>query len=1345
MRKSIVISLLLIISTLCAESQSIKFEHYNDKDGLSHNSIRHIVQDNQGFLWLGTFYGLNRFDGFQFQNYLSFDQSINSIQNDDITALSLDSATNSLWIGTREGLSHLQIDTHVFTTYLSDETNPNGLPDEEIRSVYLDKFKRVWVGTKDAGLYLFEPDKNTFTKVPLEGFNYVKAIYEDSKGNIWVGAYETAGLAKIKLGSTGIISEIEYFTLSIPGSSAINPYLNFVYEDEKGDVFVGTREGLYKFDKALNTFVNLHIANNEVREKLGPYFLCVAQAPDGKYWLGTLGGLLVCDALEDIKEGDFQWHYSILSEDKSLVDNLISALYFDPSGVLWIGTEEGLDKYDPYENQFKINKDISKYIDNQAPRIRGFSKTSQNEVIVATRHNGLFISDHGDFVPLLNKNYDIASIYSHDGVLFYGGLWNGKILVYNHLNKQSKIIDVGFKKSPIFSFVEFKDQLVVCTFGEGALLLNKHTFKPSVHLLPGIDINKVTMDTNQNLWFATETGVVRYNVENRESIHYNENVETKNGLPHANVSDVIIDSRGLIWAATREGLAVFDPKIKTFKTISEPKELNGKWVTDIVEDASGYLWLNMNNNNIARYDVDKHITNIYHVNSGNRLDVFSSSGFYNFDNSKIYLGGKNGVIYFSPLNIEENEWSSKPVITEFKVNNELVLPGLKLNGQIPLLRDLNYSRSVSLQYNNRNFSIQFSNVSFSNQRLNTFEYMLEGFDRGWIETGSNSRTVQYTNLISGDYTFKIRSRNNDGKWSEVSSYDIIILRPFWASNLGIAVIFVLLSLIIYFTRRQIKERISLKQALLTEKVQRERDEKLNNEKLRFFTNISHELRTPLSLILGPVKQILEHEGSNEFTKNKANLISHSTNRLLRLVNQILDFRRAEAGEIKLNVSQVDILPNTNDIFYSFIELAQSRNINFNFNVEDESLVCWIDVDKYNKILYNLLSNALKFTSSHGHVDLFVGVKENDSKTLLIEVSDDGIGIPEESQEKIFSRFYQANNSKESTTGTGIGLSLVKSLVDIHKGRISVKSSTNSGSIFTVELPMSKDAFESSEISSFIAEKPNTLSLASSKNLKPLIAQVTPKSNTDVKSTVLVIDDNSELRNYIIEFLSEHYKVYGAENGKEGLELCRKVKPVICVVDVMMPIMDGFEFVEALKSDEKISHTAVVLLTALGENENKIKGYKIGVDGYLVKPFDPSLLKSRIDNIINLRLDLKQQFSDETESDVISLAHSQLDIDLISKIKEIIEANLGNPDLTPAFLCTELALSSSKLYRKITELTDMSPNEFIRTIRLKKAAYLLKSKNYNVSEVANSVGFNDPLYFSRRFKKQFGYSPSELIK
>lgn len=1335
----------MVVCALDTLSQTIEFEHYNDRDGLSHNSVRHIVQDDRGFLWLGTFNGLNRFDGFQFRNFLSNEEVKNTIPDDDITAIKLDSATNSLWIGTRKGLSRLDLETQTFTTFASEDGNPNSLPDEEIRAVFIDRFGRVWVGTKDAGLYLFEPEEGSFTKVPLEGFVYVKEIVEDHAGNIWVGSYDTAGVAKIKLGSTGMISEIRYYSLPISGSSDENPYLYFIYEDGKKDVFVGTREGLYKFDKEQELFEDLRIADGELRDKLGPYFQSIARAPDGKYWVGTLGGLLVCDALEDIPSGNFQWHFSVLSEDKSLVDNLISALYFDPSGVLWIGTEEGLDKYDPYENQFRLKKDISKYIQNQVPRIRGFAKTKLDETVVATRHNGLFISKGDEFVPLIDKKQDIASIYSPDGSTFYCGLWNGKILVYDYILKTTSILDVGFKDSPIFAMLESGGKLIVTSFGEGAILFDKKSRSATAHLLPGYDINKVAADAEGNLWFATETGVVKYDIRTADISPYGESDEVGEGLPHANVSDILIDSRGLVWGATRKGLGVYDPESDSFKVKSVPRELAGNWVTDIVEDNRGYLWLNLNNNKISRYDVLKNQATLYNVNSGNRLDVFSSSGFYILDNSNIYLGGKNGIIVFSPLSMKDNDWSPLPVISEFKVNNELVLPGVKINGRAPVSTDLNYSRSAILAYANRNFSIQFATASYTNQGLNKFQYILEGFDQDWVETNSNSRVVQYTNLPWGDYTFKIKASNSDGKWSGISAYEIKILPPFWASPQGIALIVLGLALVAYFARRQIKARVRLRQELLTEKVRRERDEKLNNEKLRFFTNISHELRTPLSLIQGPVAQILEHGSSDEFVKNKAGLINHSTNRLLRLVNQILDFRRAETGEIKLKVSQLDILPYTNNVFCSFVELAQSKQINLNIHVEDESLVCWIDIDKYSKILYNLLSNALKFTNKHGHVDLFVGLTGQNPTMLVVEVSDDGIGIPEDAQEKIFTRFYQASNSKGNTTGTGIGLALVKSLVEIHRGKIRLKSSTDSGSIFTVELPVSLDAFASSELSTDPLEKEEAVSLGFTKSLYPQTSLAHPNPSTDVKPSILVIDDSADLRKYIVDFLSPHYRVYEAENGKEGLELCHKVRPVLCVVDVMMPVMDGFEFVNALKSDEKISHTAIVLLTALSENENRIKGYKIGIDGYVVKPFDPSLLKSRIDNIIKTRYELKQRFSDETESDVASLAHSQIDIDLISKIKETVEENIASPDLTPAFLCSELGISSSKLYRKITELTGMPPNEFIRTVRLKKSAVLLKSKNYNVSEVATAVGFNDPLYFSRRFKEQFGYAPSKLIK
>ncbi|WP_372755641.1 two-component regulator propeller domain-containing protein [Mariniflexile sp.] len=1334
------------MSFLCAESQSIKFEHYNYNNGLSHNAVRHIVQDEHGFLWLGTFSGLNRFDGYEFKSYLSSNEGKNSINNDDITALKLDKASNNLWIGTRKGLTLFKTDTQKFTTFLTQPNDPNSLPDEEIRAVHIDKFKRVWVGTKSKGLYIFYQDTKKFEKIEIEGFNYVKEIYEDSLGNLWIGSYGSGGIAKINLDSKGRILQMVTYRLSVPNEIELNPYVNFIYEDANKNIFIGTRKGLYKLDKVKNQFDNLYIENNEIRDALGPYFLSVAQAPDGKYWVGTLGGLIVCSTLEGVSKGDFKRYYSILSDDTSLVDNLVSALYFDPSGILWIGTEGGLDKYNPFENQFHFNKDISHYIQNQVPQLRGFSKTYNNKVIAATRHNGLFISENGEFVPLFNNHKDIASIYSFNGVTFYCGLWNGKILVYNYKTNSAKEVYVGFKQSPVFAFKELENnKLVVGSFGEGAILFD---IKNSEIQIPGTllfaggeDVNRIIKDSINNLWFATETGVRKYNLETRTQVIYNVSSDKNKGLLHENVSDIVFDATGRLWAATRKGLCYFDNEINDFLPLKKPEELAGKWVTDMLVDSNGDLWLNKNNNSVARLRKNLKDFNIYHVSSGNRLDFFSPRGFYNFKNSKIYLGAKKGIISFSPYTLKENKIAPKPVITEFKIQNEIIVPGMEINNEVPLTIDFNKSKNIELSYKNRNFSLQFSVPAFANEERNKFQYMLKGFDENWITVGGNSRTVQYTNLYPNNYVFKIRASNSDGYWSDEVAYKITVLPPFWLTYQAFFLFVALFVLSIYLVRKDLKNRLRLKQELVTEKVNRERDIKLNNEKLRFFTNISHELRTPLTLILGPVKQLIEdaeqNNQGNEYQKSRYHLIHQNASRLLNLVNQVLDFRKAQTGELKLKVSKTDIFSYTQNTFDSFKELAYNKHIEFNFNTENEPLEGWIDKDKYDKILYNLLSNAIKFTNKYGHVDLYVGLKDGASGYLVIEVSDDGIGIPFKSQEKIFNRFYQDTNSIENNTGSGIGLSLVKALVELHKGTIKVKSKPHEGSVFTVEIPIKRELYRNKEVFEL---KTNT----ENQEFIPQMPVKKVTNNTEIKEKILVIEDNLELRNYLVDYLSDYYKVYEAENGAEGLQLCRQIKPILCVADVMMPVMDGYQFCTELKNDEFISHIPVVLLTALSENEDKVKGYDLGADGYLVKPFDPSLLRSRIANIIKSRLELKSKFSDDAESEVGLLTNSPIDKDFMENLSLLIEENLSNPNLTTSFLCDKLGVSSSKLYRKIKELTDLAPNEFIRTIRLKKSAQLLKTKQYNVSEVTDLIGFNDPLYFSRCFKKQFGYPPSKLL-
>lgn len=1345
MRNKLLLLLIWAASMWGVKSQSIKFEHYNDDNGLSHNSVRHIVQDKNGFLWVGTFSGLNRFDGYEFKSYTSTGNRSNTIPNDDITALELDEEQNHLWIGTRNGLALFNMETHKFHTFQPNANNSKSLQDEEVRSVHVDRFKQVWVGTKNKGIFIYNSKENTFKKIELPGFNYIKEIIEDSNGHIWVGSYESAGVAKISLDNLGGVSQIREYSLNVPDSGDTNPYINFIYEDHKSGIFIGSRKGLYKLNRQTDNFENLYIEDSGTRHKLGPYFISVAQAPDGNYWLGTLGGILVVEHLEDVEKQDYKWYYSELSDDDSLVDDLVAALYFDSSGVLWIGTEEGLDKYDPYENQFNYNIDISKYIGNQVPRIRGFSKTHDKKIIVATRHNGLFISEGEGYVPLFDNQNDVASIFSNDGHVFYCGLWSGKVLKYDYRSNRAVVFDVGFKSSPVLSFAELNNnKMIVGSHGEGAVVIDKNTLKPEEMegiLLPLRYINQIVVDGTGNIWYATQTGVLRYDPLLGSTKVYQVKLEGLSGLSHENVSDIVIDPSGKIWAATRKGLDYFNADLDSFVPALASKELQGRWITDAVADSFGNLWLNMNNNRVARYNTVSNELKMYYTDSGNRLDVFSLSGFYYSDDARIYLGGNNGIISFSPNDLRENELSPPPVITNVKIQNNNIEVGSILNGQEILATDINESRRLVLENDNKNFSFSFSSPSYINERFNKYSYTLEGFDEEWNTVDMRQRTVQYTNLFFGDYIFKVKAMNSHGVWSEVSAYDIEILPPFWLTYKALFLLLLALSFLVYLVRKHLNARTRLKQQLLMEKVKRERDDKLNNEKLRFFTNISHELRTPLTMILGPAKQLIEEgkDSGSYFHQSRFNLIHQNANRLLNLVNQVLDFRRAQSGELQLKVTKTDILLHTKNTFRSFEELADDKKIHFNLISENENIGGYIDRDKYDKMLYNLLSNALKFTHKYGHVDLFISLKEENGKSMLIvEISDDGIGIPEATHEKIFTRFYQAPNSKENNTGSGIGLSLVRALIELHKGKIEVESAPNKGSVFTMKLPVDRNSYSDTEVFEYgqkqlVEESPQLITA------KKIIR------GNDIQERILVIEDNPELRNYLVDYLSDYYQVFEAENGEKGLELCHKFKPAICIADIMMPIMDGLQFCNALKNDTDVSHIPVILLTALSDNDDKIRGYSSGADGYLVKPFDPALLKTRIENIIKSRKELKNRFSDEVESEINTLTHSPVDEEFMAKVTQLIHNDIGNAEMSTSFLCSELGMSSSKLYRKIKELTDLAPNEFIRTIRLKESAQLLKTKKYNVSEVTDLIGFNDPLYFSRCFKKQFGFPPSKLIK
>ncbi|MRT93206.1 hybrid sensor histidine kinase/response regulator transcription factor [Ancylomarina sp. 16SWW S1-10-2] len=1327
--------ILLLVST-STFSEELRFEHYSNEKGLSHNSVRSILQDQNGFLWFGTFGGVNRFDGVSFKPFTSDIYNPNYLQDDDITHMVMDDDEN-IWIGTSNGLTRLHLPTSQFKTFHPDSAETNNICGNKIRALFIDNDKRVWIGTKHNGLCYYDSQEKVFHKIDLGNVEYVRSITQTADNKMWIGTYGE-GIYKFDINTNGKLENLVRIETKNKENTSLNSFVYFLYEDHKFDVFAGTREGLFKLNKIKDEFELLEQKNIAI-----DFFRCITRGPDGFYWIGTTNGLIKCNLLEDISLNSYERYDTDLSYNKSLTNNYVSCLCFDKSGVLWIGTENGVEKYDPFDNQFKMTR-IEGVSRKNIPIVSSFGETYDGNILIGTHANGIHLLKDNKINLVSSEDERIVSIYSTDGKIFYCGLWDGRVLKFDYLTSEIKILDVGFQDVPVFSFLKIsKNDLLIGSNGDGLIKYNiksKNHYKIKNDILGKQDINKIIQNNSGIIWLATEYGVFKYNPVSESIKNYTYQDNKTSGLSNDKIKDLIIDSKGKVWASTRHGINFYDPLTDDFIAVTEPIELKNIWVTDMAIDSVGQMWLNMNFNQIAKYDIKNKELHIFSVDNGVRSNIFNKRGFLYSSNKQIYLGGENSLISFNPPTLKENDFSPAPLISEFSVQNNIVIPGDTINGQVILEEDLNYSRKVDLKYNNRIFSITFSSASYVEERQNKFQYMLEGFDKDWINATSNSRTVQYTNLYPDEYLFKIRAINSNGYYSDVSSYQINILPPFWLTYKAFILFFILLAFIIYLVQNQLKKRTYLKQELLLEKVKRERDEKLIDEKLRFFTNISHELRTPISLILGPTKQLVEEDGGTDYQKSRVNLILQNSNRLLYLVNQLLDFRKAQTGELKLKVSKTDILLYTRNTFNSFKGFAKDKKINFNLISEEDSISGWVDRDKLDKVLYNLLSNAIKFTGKYGNVDLFVGIKDLNplnSRKLVIEVSDDGIGIPLESQKKIFTRFYQAENSKEDNTGSGIGLSLVSSIIKLHKGEIEFESFPEKGTIFTVEIPMDRDYYEGNEIFDYEL-KPQSLPAVEEKSVKKVV------QSTHLKNKVLVIEDNAELRKFIVEYLSDYYKVYEAENGEVGLRVCRQVKPILCVADVMMPIMDGFEFCSALKADELISHIPIILLTALSDTENKIKGYKLGADGYLVKPFDPSLLRTRIDNIIQNRTDLKGKFSEDVDSDVNLLTHSPIDEELMSKLTGIIEEKIGEPELTASFLCNEMGMSSSKLYRKVKELTDLAPNEFIRTIRLKRSVQLLQQKKYNVSEVAIMVGFNDPLYFSRCFKKQFGFPPSKVI-
>ncbi|MDO1451345.1 two-component regulator propeller domain-containing protein [Rhodocytophaga aerolata] len=1361
----ICIILQLVCFSLSAQVTALKFERVLPENGLSHGNVTCIMQDTQGFMWFGTDEGLNRFDGFTFETYVHNPFTKNSISDNAIRALFQD-RSGAIWVATSNGLNKFNPQTNTFTLHKHNPEDVKSISDDDIFCVYEDKGGIIWVGTK-LGLNKYDPFTNTFRLYqhhPLHikawENNSIHALYEDSTGNMWVGT--TKGLSRFNKTSgsfTRFTSQTQiYDSLS---------YVTSIIEDRSGNLWVGTMgNGLSQFDKTTGNF-KVYRQNPEDKHSISSNrILSLFEDSFGILWIGNqTTGLDQFDKMT----GRFTHYIHDPTNKQSLSDNSIFSLYEDQSKVLWVGTYTGgVNKTDlltkkithhqhtpNLSHSLRHNFVFSLYRDHSGAiwvgNPMGLDKLSHTSKTAPFTH----FSYEASMPENLSYNTAHSIFEDHAKNIWVGLKGDGlkKIVPQSNTVVSYRNIPGDTTSLPNnFVYVVYGDRQGNLWVGtrDGVSLFDVisqkfTTYKPSSRRF---DVEQILADSLGALWLATATdGLVKFDPQHHSFTPYPINYLPENS--NKAIRYLYEDRNGLLWISLSiGGLYTFDRKTLTYTRIADPVILTTLSINGILEDNKGNLWLSTKKNGIYKFNPKTKVLQTYDVHDGLQGNEFNRALCKGI-NGEMYFGGNNGFNVFHPDSLIDNPYAPQVAITNFKVFDKAK----------PFFTD-----TLELSYSENFFSFDFVALSFSFPDKNKYAYKLENFNQEWIQAGSR-RYAAYTNLDPGEYTFKVKAANHDGVWNtQGASLKIIILPPWWKTQgayIGYSILFVGL---VYGFRSYIINREQLKNSVKLKSMEAQKLQELDQMRSTFFTNISHEFRTPLTLIVSPLEKLLAEKVEEPTKQEYYQCMRRNANRLLQLINQLLDVSKLEAGQMNPHLLPGEMVSFIKSQVFSFISLADSHQIKLNFYHTPDIIWNMFDKDYLEKILSNLLSNAFKFTLDKGEITVIVCLTPLNSASALgqwvqIQVKDNGIGIPEDKVDKIFGRFYQADNSHtRQFEGTGIGLALTKELVDLLGGKIEVSSQSGKGTCFTVELPFTA-AFDEQ-----LAQRDDSVSENKSKvNYYADISigqnYLAPSSQTqnpiDQHAPVLlIVEDNIELRSYIRSNFSHSYHILEAGDGIEGLSKAIEFVPDLVISDRMMPLMDGMELCKRLKTDERTSHIPVILLTAKANLENKIEGLQTGADDYLIKPFHTEELITRVNNLIGQRKKLRELFGQaltslpSSNNTVIptpqapTLTISKAEDRFLQKLTNCIEVHLSDSELSMEVLEKEIGMSYTQLYRKVKAVTDQTPVEFVRNYRLKKAATLLSEKQSNVSEVAYAVGFNNLSYFTKCFRQLYDVPPSE---
>jgi signal transduction histidine kinase/ligand-binding sensor domain-containing protein/DNA-binding response OmpR family regulator len=1354
-----------------SQTEIAQFEHFTLENGLSQYTVYCILQDTQGFLWIGTADGLNRYDGYNFRVFKNNPIDSTSLSANRIFALCEDSS-KTLWIGTYGGgLNKYNRETESFTHFHNNPDDLNSLSDDEVLSICEDHSSILWIGTDGGGLNKFFSDKEQFKHFinnPSDptslSDDVVQVIYKDHSGVLWIGT-KNGGLNKFVEKKEQFV---KYKNNPNNNSSLSNNEVRSIYEDRAGNLWIGTGGGLNRFNADDESFVHYVTNSSDSKSINSNRIFALTEDETGDIWIGTMGGGLNKYL---IKHNQFNSYISNPSVLTSLNNDGIFSLFKDNTGVLWIGTYGGgINKLDRRKEQFKLFKN-----DPQNPQ----SLSNDHVFSICEDHFGIFWIGTSSGLnkfdlkentftmykanpndPHSLSNNEVISICEDKlGQLWIGTYWGGLNLFDR---ERKKFISYKHNPSDPFSLSENKvftiyedsfGNLWIGTDGGG---LNKFDrgkkqfiyYKHNPDDESSISANRIFSiceDKSGVLWVGTDRGGLnKFDKQTQKFIHYRNNPNDRSSISSDGVFSIYESKSGELWIGTYGGgLNKFNRSEENFERFTIKDGLPNDVVYGILEDDSGNLWLSTNHG-LSKFNPKTRTFKNYDKTDGLQGNEFNQGAYCKSRSGQMLFGGTNGFNLFHPDSIKDNLYPPRIVITDFQLLHKSVSIGFdSLYGRTILQKSIPETEQIELRHDDNVISFEFSALDFWNPQKNKYAYIMQGFDKEWTHTDANRRFVTYTNLDPGEYIFKVKGSNNDGVWNEAgTSLKIIINPPWWTSWWAYVLYgFVVLMMIVIMRQYDLK-RQRLKHQLELEHEHTEKLKEIDHMKSRFFANISHEFRTPLTLILGPADKIIS-ETKEDYTGKQAGLIRRNANRLLDLINQLLDLSKLEAGKLKLEASLSNLSSFLEGIAEAFETLAEKKDITLQIQIEKQFIEAYFDKDKFQKVITNILSNAFKFTMEGGKIEL--KLYESDHNSAIITVRDTGVGINAKDLPKIFDRFYQSDSSStREREGTGIGLALTKELVELHKGKISIDSWEGEWTEVTIELPLGKNHFREDELvrseEKEIAEK----EILAFDYLPDIVDDQDVEKVNSEKNLVLVVEDNRDVREFIKDSIGEEFSVFEAVNGEQGVRLAEKYIPDLIVSDIMMPKMDGYEMTRTIKQDEKTSHIPVILLTAKSDKDSKLEGLDLGADDYLTKPFDTKELQARIKNLIETRKLLQQKFSTGTfiEQTKDKPKLSLLDERFIEKIMAVINEHLSEEEFSIEEIADEVGMSRAQIYRKLKAITGKSPSLFLRTVRLTKSKKLIQSKEFSISEISYKVGFSSPAYFSRCFKDEFGYSPSE---